>query len=221
MAAVQGKNANRGFVRPEQFSFTLPGMDRQNITRNMLDRKAPVRLQFAFDPRQEKVTVGANGDLLGVCQFRNEFPWQEVRKIIFGSDGWGNNSGKIAISNSWVAPWTGDLGKSPSPTPTGPQVFLANGDSSTGTLLAKDSSALVLTCDAGEIPLPPSRVHMVSWNATDKPDAAFPHRIRLMPRGQLSASTVRWEADKLVATTPWGEISLPMELVKELVWAKS
>ncbi len=227
MRSIQ-RNARDVFRRPQQFVFSLPNLD--DLRRNFTRQATKISLHLGFDVRQQKLHVGMNGQMLGSCDFQESFPWQEIKSLQLGRESWGSAvAGKLALGNLWISPWLGQLPSAATSAETPPpdgqvQVQLGNGDSSAGVLTANNGQTLQLDCEVGEIPLPASRIMAASWPANAAKTAelakSFPHSLRLIPRGKLSFSTVKWQENHIVATTPWGEFTLEAAQVKEIVWRK-
>jgi hypothetical protein len=209
-----GDLQNRGiFIRPEQFSFNLDERP-----------SGPMRMQLVFDPAGKQLHLAANGKKLGTCKFKDDAPWPDLKSIQFsGSYG---TSGSLRIADVWVSPWAGRLGDTKPGAPGSVSLFLANGDETPGTLLGLSPTEVEIDCDAGPLPLPLSRIQVIDFNQPPDPAAATattaaPYRIRFYDRGILSAGAVRIGETTLTASTAHGDLSIPLPMVKELVFAKT
>ncbi len=205
---VQTRNANGIFMRPEQLHFDLPPSARN---------ADGIRHQVIFDPDNKCIHFACNGTLLGTSRLKDSDKWPEIRAITF-SNSYGNG-GPFSVADVWITPWNGKLGTPGKPTAGQVSLFLANGDEATGRLIALKPSLLELECDAGEVPLPLSRVQAVEFSRPE--DAAQPlYVLRLFDRGRLSATALHIRESSLTASTVLGEITLPLAAVKEIVFVQ-
>ncbi len=198
-----------GNQQMDQFQFVIP----EKIYSN-----PDVRYQMVLDRTNHCLHLAMNGQKLGTCKLKAEDPWTEITRAVFFPGTFGNKA--FSIRNIWIAPWDGSFSTTAPADSASVALAFNNGDDAQGKLLSMNQSeAEIDTVAAGPLTLPLPRIRSMAFSGQSAENRA-PFRIHLYDRGQLSGSALACTEAGAVLTTAAGPVTLPLGLVKEIIFAQ-